>query len=206
MAAQENVPRKRPKRVPALHHCLHEEGEPSVEPIAEAIVDHVVEPVVEPVVAPLLDSVLEHIVESVFPLVEAVVSAPLELELHPTGTISDEEEEPVRPPLLMRLPKSAGKGICMSSPPPSPTNGISLVSSVPSVHSLASERSSSGVSSEHAAKRTREEDDPERKPGKFMSCIIPRWMEADLSPGVFTSRQPTNIFCCSMGLGQSPAV
>ena len=49
----------------------------------------------------------------VFPMVETVVSAPYELVLHPTGTISD-KEEPVRPRLLMRLPKSAGKGIRMS--------------------------------------------------------------------------------------------
>ena len=78
----------------AAHRLGGPEVEPAVEPVAEVVVDPVVEPVVEPVVAPVPDLVVEPIVESIFPLVEAVVSAPL--ELHPTGSISDEEEEPVR--------------------------------------------------------------------------------------------------------------
>ena len=70
----------------------------------------------------------------------------------------------MRPRLLMRLPKSAWKGIRMSTPPPSPTTSVSSVSSA---HSLASRRSSSGVSSDHAVKGTREEDIPEGKPRKI---------------------------------------
>ena len=58
--------------------------EPAVEPIAGVVVEPAVEPVVEPAVAPVPDLVVvQPVVESIYPLVQAVVSAPLELELHP---------------------------------------------------------------------------------------------------------------------------
>ena len=157
-----------PEVEPAVEPVAGVAVEPAVEPAVEVVAGVVVEPAVELAVAPVPDLVaVEPVVESIYPLVQAVVSAPLELELHPTGSISDDEEEPVRPRLLMRLPKSAGKGIRMSTPPPSPTTSVSSASSVSSAHSLVSERSSSGVSSDQAAKRTREEDIPEGKPRKI---------------------------------------